>query len=90
MNKVEIFEQPLTKDNETVGKVTILRGGLNTDNPTAIMNDAVSKYVGSTGYNEFVEIYLDNPWIRVIISGINELDYKTFDNQKVYEKGLQS
>lgn len=90
MNKVEIFEQPLTKDNETVGKVTILRGGLNTDNPTAIMNAAVSKYVGSTGYNEFVEIYLDNPWIRVIISGINELDYKTFDNQKVYEKGFQS
>ena len=54
------------------------------------MNDAVSKYVGSTGYNEFVEIYLDNPWIRVIISGINELDYKIFDNQKVYEKGFQS
>lgn len=79
MSKIEIFEQPLTKDNREVGKVAILRGGLNTENPTALMDSAVSKYVGRTGYNEFVEIYLDNPWVRVVVIGINDLEYKPFE-----------
>lgn len=87
MSKTEIFEQELKKGDVTVGKVAILRGGLNTDNPNPIMNDVVSKYVGSTGYNEFVEIHLDNPWVRVVISGINELEYKNFENQKLDDKG---
>ncbi|MEA5141847.1 hypothetical protein [Arcicella rigui] len=83
MNKIEIFEQELKNGDSTVGKVAILRGGLNTDNPTAIMNDAVSTYVGTKGYNEFIEVFLDNPWVRVVVSGINELDYKEFKNQKL-------
>lgn len=83
MNKIEIFEQELKNGDSSVGKVAILRGGLNTDNPTAIMNDAVSTYVGTKGYNEFVEIFLDNPWVRVIVSGINELEYKTFTDQRL-------
>lgn len=83
MSKIEIFEQELKKGNTTVGKVAILRGGLNTDNPNPIMNDAVSKYVGRTGYNEFVEIHLDNPWVRVIVSGINDFEYKTFTTQRL-------
>lgn len=83
MNKVEIFEQELKVGSNSVGKVAVLRGGLSTDNPTDLLNTAVSKYVGYKGYNEFVEIYLDNPWVRVILSGINELDYKPFENQKL-------
>ncbi len=83
MNKIEIFEQELKNGDKTVGKVAILRGGLNTDNPTAIMNDAVSTYVGTKGYNEFIEVFLDNPWVRVVVSGINELDYKEFTNQRL-------
>jgi hypothetical protein len=79
MSKIEKFEQDLTKDSKPVGKIAILRGGLNTDNPTALMDAAVSKYVGKTGYNEFVEIYLDNPWVRVVVTGINELKYETFE-----------
>ena len=83
MNKIEIFEQELKNGDRTVGKVAILRGGLNTDNPTAIMNDAVSTYVGTKGYNEFVEVFLDNPWVRVVVSGINELDYTDFTTQRL-------
>lgn len=84
MLKIEIFEQELKKNNNiTVGKVAILRGGLNTDNPTSIMNEAVFNYVGNKGYNDFIEVFLDNPWVRVVISGINELDYKEFKNQKL-------
>ncbi len=87
MDKIEIFEQELMKEGTKVGKVAILRGGLNTDNPNPIMNAAVSKYVGNTGYNEFVEIYLDNPWVRVVVSGINELEYKPFENQILDDEG---
>jgi len=87
MYEVEICEQELkAKDKTTnqdivVGKVAILRGGLNTENPTAIMNNAVSKYVGSKGHNQFIEIHLDNPWVRVVIGGINDGDYLEFTNQ---------
>ena len=84
MNNVQIFEQELVSKNKNkVGKVAILRGGLKSDNPTALMNNAISKYVGDKGYNEFVEIHLDNPWVRVIVGGINELDYEDFNNQKL-------
>ncbi len=79
MAKIEIFEEYLTEDENT--RITILRGGLNTHNPFAIMNDAVAKYVGNKGYNEFIEIPLNNPWVRVIISGINKLEYDPFENQ---------
>lgn len=83
MGDVEIFEQDLMRDGRKVGKVAILRGGLDTANPTAIMNTAVLKYVKSTGHNQFVEIHLDNPWVRVVIDGINELEYKPFDKQEL-------
>jgi hypothetical protein len=88
MNKVEIFEQHLKQGDRNVGKVAILRGGLGTDNPTGFMNDEVSKYVGQSGFNQFVEIHLDNPWVRVIISGINDLDYQIFENQKLNNEDL--
>jgi hypothetical protein len=43
------------------------------------MDCAVSEYVQQTMYNEFVEIFLDNPWIRVIIFGINNItDWRKF------------
>lgn len=83
MEDVEIFEQLLKNDNQVVGKIAIIRGGLNTDNPTGLLNAAVSEYVGNTGYNEFVEIFLDNPWVRVVMSGINEIDFKKFENQRL-------
>jgi hypothetical protein len=91
MNKIEIFEQELNakdknnpQQNKVVGKVAILRGGLNSENPTAIMNNAVSKYVGTKGHNQFVEIHLDNPWVRIVIGGINEVDYDEFTDQTLY------
>jgi hypothetical protein len=84
MEDVEIFEQLLKDRNDrTVGKIAIIRGGLNTDNPTALLNAAVSKYVGETNYNEFVDIFLDNPWTRVVMSSINEIKFHPFNDQKL-------
>jgi len=83
MSKIEIFEQELKKGDKKVGKVAILRGGLNSENPTAVMNDAVSTYVERKGHNQFIEIHLDNPWVRVVIDGINEVKYDDFTDQRL-------
>lgn len=79
MNKIEFFEQDLISGNKKVGSLAILRGGLNTGNPSALMDAAVSKIVDDKPYNEFVEIHLDNPWVRVVVFGINDLEYKHFE-----------
>lgn len=85
MQNIQIFEQPILKGKKRVGTLAILRGGLGTDNPSAAMSAAVTQYVANSGlgYNEFVEIHLDNPWVRVIITGINEVAYHELRNQRL-------
>lgn len=79
-NNVEMFEHDLIN---TKGTVTIFRGGLDSEKPIAYMNAVVIEYVGQRGYNEFVEIHLDNPWVRVVITEINSLEYEPFKNQTI-------
>jgi len=77
MKGVKIIEQ-LFKDNEqnVLGKVAILVGGLDSDNPKEFMDSAVGKYVGHELHNQFVEIHLDNPWTRVVIRDINNIKFR--------------
>ncbi len=70
---VEIKEFPV----ENGGIITIIRGGIN--KPKSYMDNVVSEYVGNTLHNQFIEIYLDNPYVRVIVKGINDFDYNVFD-----------
>ena len=67
---VEIFEKKLAQGVF----IEMLRGGFTAANPKLYMDNVVSEYVRDTMYNEFVEIFLDNPWIRVIIFGINNIN----------------
>ncbi|WP_141491743.1 hypothetical protein [Longimonas halophila] len=83
MSQIEIFEQYLTNGDDKKGKMAILRGRPQSENPTSLMNDAVSKYVDNSPYNEFIEIEMDNPWVRVVVGGINKLNYEEFKNQKL-------
>lgn len=58
----------------------VLSGGLGQQNPKWYMDGAVSEFlqrIGNPMYNEFIEIFLDNPYVRVIIVGINDLTYHT-------------
>lgn len=64
---------------ENGGVITILRGGLN--KPKSYMDNIVSEYVGDEIHNQFIEIFLDNPYVRVIVSGINDFDYDVFDTE---------
>lgn len=70
---VEIVEIPVGNRR----KVSILRGGIN--KPKSYMDRVVSEYVGHALHNQFIEVFLDNPYVRVVIQGINEFDYETFD-----------
>lgn len=84
MDNVSIFEQTLTLQNGTQnGKLAILTAHPNVQKPKQLMDAAVEKYVGQTAYNEFIEIYLDNPWVRVIVKEINGLDFVPFKDQRL-------
>lgn len=82
MKLIQYFEQDLRISNtetcDTDAKIVVLRGGLG--EKKEYMDSAVSDVVQNNPYNEFTEIHLDNPWVRVIIFGINGLDYQEFKN----------
>jgi len=87
MDDVKIFEEYLNDDSgNEKGKVAILVGGMNSDNPKEFMDGAVSKYVGRTGHNQFVEIHLDNPWTRVLVRGINDIPFRPMTDQDSISK----
>jgi len=88
MEKIEIFEQPLFNMDEKdfsneIGRIAIIRGGVGASNPKAILDKVVSEYVDHEAYNQFVEIHLDNPWIRVVIKGMDKLQYEPFNKQHI-------
>lgn len=56
--------------------VIIMRGGIHAEDPTAYMNGAVSTLVQHELHNQFIEEFLDNPWIRIIIFGFNNIEFK--------------
>ena len=88
---IQIFEQKLDGGK---GTLSIICGGLNAENPKSFMDEVVSRYVKEEMYNEFIEIFLDNPYVRVIITGINEIEFKEFDKKthllKTLRKRLKS
>lgn len=88
--KYQVFQISLDKNDPKNDKkrMVILRGGINQENPKKFMDDVVSKYVEGELYNEFIEVFLDNPWVRVLIFGINELNYEelSFDKDSILDK----
>lgn len=68
--------------------VIILIGGLNQENPKSYMDKAV-KYVakkfGYEKYNQFLESYLDNPWVRIVTFNFDEIEFKKLNDVFVEE-----
>ena len=56
--------------------VVILRGGFQSSNPQQYMDNVVSELVGKDSYNEFIEKFLDNPWVRIIIFDFNKIVFE--------------
>jgi hypothetical protein len=78
MRNVKIQESEIDLTNGQKGQVAILIyvGG---EDPVADLEWAVSEYVGNVGHIQFIDINMDNPWMRVIISGINNMKQEDFD-----------
>lgn len=74
----DVIYQEATSGNGNV-KVGILMY-VGSGDPVRHLNDAVHYYVGNVGYNEFIDANMDNPWIRVIIKGLDRLDQVPFNS----------
>lgn len=84
MEGVKIFEQELKDNNRNKkGKIAIMYGGLDNENPKKHMDDAVTEYTNGKPHSQYVDIHLDNPWFRIVLSGVNDLDFEDFNNQKL-------
>ena len=81
--EVEIVEFPVKN-----GTIAILRGGLSSPTPKKFMDERVKEYVGKEPYSEFVGIELDNPWVRIVVKGINDLDFEDFGKLLEVKKQL--
>lgn len=58
-------------------KISIIRGGIN--KPKSYMDKVVREYTRGELHNQFIEIFLDNPYVRIIVSGINDFQYVNLD-----------
>ena len=47
------------------------------------MDDVVRKYTNGVSHAQYVDILMDDPWTRVIVSGIKNLKFEEFVNQKL-------
>lgn len=56
--------------------VFIYSGGAD---PKRILDLAITSYVGDNGYHELIDANLDNPWMKVVISNINDMDQHVFE-----------
>lgn len=86
MEDLQIYQQILyNRAGHRIGKLAVLIGGLRSEQPIMFMDAAVSNYVGRTGYSEFIEIHMDNPWVRVILTDLNNLQLEEYTNQTLDE-----
>ena len=68
------YEEFVRNDNNLI----IIRGGFETPNPKSYMDAIVMELVQNRGYNQFIEATLTNPYYRILLFNINELEEKVF------------
>jgi hypothetical protein len=85
---------PLKNGGTGVVAVFIYAGD---EDPKPILGDAIRKYTeGTTNYDIFMDAQMNCPWVRVVISGISDMeqmDYNDFivgyrRDQKLKELGI--
>jgi len=63
MEKIKITEL------ECNGNKILLMRYIGEDDPVRYLDNAVALYVQEEEYVEFVDVEMDNPWIRIVIKG---------------------
>jgi hypothetical protein len=66
------------KTKKGKGRIAVFLYGGKKD-PRQVLDNAIYQYVGNNGYHELVDSNMDNPWMRVILSDINNIEQKQFD-----------
>jgi len=72
---VTITESPIELTHGRKGKFAVLISSGNED-PISELDQAVRKLVGTHEHMEFIDIDMNNPWVRVVVLGVNEM-YKS-------------
>jgi hypothetical protein len=70
------YQEAETNDKRIKVGILIYTGS---GDPVKQLDEAVDLYVRHEGYNEFIDANMDNPWVRVIVKGINDIEQLTFD-----------
>ena len=70
------YKEAATNDKRIKVGILIYTGS---GDPVKQLDEAVDLYVRHEGYNEFIDANMDNPWVRVIVKGINDIEQLTFD-----------
>lgn len=71
----DIIIRELTEGNNI--KIAIFTYSGN-KNPKIHLDEAVRDYTNGNGFNQFIDSHLDNPWTRVVILGLNEIEQKEY------------
>jgi len=53
--------------------------------PIKNLNEAVDRYTQNDEYREFIDANMDNPWVRVIVKGINNIEQVEFNPEQQYQ-----
>ena len=62
--------------------VFILIGGLKEDNPEAYLTAASSYLMEDDDYSDYIEEYRDNPWVRVLITNLDNFTKREDEDDK--------
>ena len=74
--QIEKHEVELLPGNQfTRSKIVFLFANPEIENPRPIMESAVQHVIEGSLYNAFIDSHLDNPWIRIVVVGINNLSF---------------
>ncbi len=79
MGQIKIQESTIQLTNGKTGKVAVLIYS-GEDDPVIELDRAVSEYVRGALHYQFIDMDMENPWIRVILWGINDINQVDFDS----------
>ncbi len=87
ISKLTISESEFNLKNGNKGKLVIFIYSGERD-PKSILNLAICEFCGDNKYNEFIDDRRNNPWMRVLISDINNIEQKEYDFEYIVSSTL--
>lgn len=83
---VKKYEQTLIEDNiegniYARAKLIILWADSAIENPKPVIEEALINAVQGASYNAFIISSLDFPWMKIVITGINDLNFDEYNEQ---------